>query len=249
MKRLYLSLILIAVVVLSSCGIKTAQQVGLHFSTEQSALPDSLIWRNIGFAKELINQKERLVVISGGSNPIPLDEWDQFNVAFPYQKNIDRHLLFEQTAFYRSPNTAVNCKEADCIRERTYKEYTWIEMAQPICVDFIGGKTDMLKPAKGHLVVKTIQKCQAVWFTDHIFQLTDNKGNYYAMHATENGLPDTNVVLPSGWEIKKVVLQDPLIIAPFGGGNACYFNIVGDHLGQGYHQYIFSNSIYPSNEK
>jgi len=202
MKRLYLSLILIAVVVLSSCsGIKTAQQVGLHFSTEQSALPDSLIWRNIGFAKELINQKEQMVVISGGSNPIPLDQWIQFKASFPYQKNIDRHILFEQTAFYRSPNTDVNCKAADCIRERRYKQYTWIEMAQPICVDFIGGKTDMLRPAKGHLVVKTIQKCQAVRFTDHIFQLTDNKGNYYAMHATENGLPDTNVVLPSGWEI------------------------------------------------
>ena len=158
---------------------------------------------------------------------------------------IDRHLLFEQTAFYRSPNTAVNCKETDCIKERTYKQYTWVEMAQPICVDFIGGKTDMLKPAKGHLVVKTIQKCQAVRFTNHIFQLTDHKGNYYAMHATENGIPDTSVVLPSGWELKKVALQEPLIISPFGGGNTCYFNIVGDHLGQGYHQYIFADIIYP----
>lgn len=250
MKQLPFFLIFVAVLLTSSCGgIKTAQQVGLHFSTERSSLPDPLVWKNIGFAKELINQKEQIVVISGGSNPIPLDQWNQFKASFPYQKNKDRHLLFEQTAFYRSPNTAVNCKAADCIRERSYKQFTWIEMAQPICVDFIGGKTDMLKPARGHLVVKTIQKCQAVRFTDHIFQLSDNKGNYYAMHATENGFPDTNVVLPSGWEIKKVVLQEPLIIAPFGGGNACYFNIVGDHLGQGYHQYIFSNSIYPSNEE
>lgn len=249
MKRHYFSLIFIAVLVLSSCGIKTASEVGLQFSTKQSPLPDTLIWKNIGFAKELINQKELIVVISGGSNPIPLDQWNHFKAAFPYQKNIDRYLLFEQTAFYRSPNTAVNCKEADCIKERTYKHYTWVEMAQPICVDFIGGKTDMLKPAKGHLVVKTIQKCQAVRFTDYIFQLTDHKGNYYAMHATENGNPDTSVVLPSGWELKKVALQEPLIISPFGGGNICYFNIVGDHLGQGYHQYIFADSVYSGNKK
>lgn len=248
MKLLHFFLIFVAVLLTSSCvGIKTAREVGLQFSTEQSLLPDSLIWRNNGFAKELINQKELMVVISGGSNPIPLDQWNQFKASFPYQKNIDRYLLFEQTAFYRSPNTDVNCKEADCMRERSYKKYTWVEMAQPICVDFIGGKTDMLKPAKGHLVIKTIQKCQAVRFTDHIFQLTDNNGNFYAMHATENGVPDTNVVLPSGWAIKKVMLQEPLIISPFGGGNSCYFNIVGDHLGQGYHQYIFADAVYPRN--
>ena len=95
MKQLHFFLIFVAVVLTSSCvGIKTAQEVGLQFSTEQSALPDSLIWRNIGFAKELINQKEMMVVISGGSNPIPLEQWNQFKAAFPYQKNIDRHLLF-----------------------------------------------------------------------------------------------------------------------------------------------------------
>ena len=38
-----------------------------------------------------------------------------------------------------------------------------MELAMPICVDYIGGKTDILKPAKGHLVIKTIQKCQTVY--------------------------------------------------------------------------------------
>jgi hypothetical protein len=64
MKRLYFSLILIPLLVLSSCGIKTAQEVVLQFSTEKFALPDSLIWRNIGFAKELTDQKERQGSIS-----------------------------------------------------------------------------------------------------------------------------------------------------------------------------------------
>jgi hypothetical protein len=90
-----------------SCGLKTAKEVVLHFSTENSKLPDTLNWKSIGFAKELINQKEMIVVISGGSNPIPLVKWDQFKPSLPYRKNLDRHLLFQLTAFYRSPNTDV----------------------------------------------------------------------------------------------------------------------------------------------
>ena len=229
-----------------SCGLKTAKEVGLNFSTEKSKLPDSLTWKKIGFAKELINQKEMVVVISGGKNPIPLEKWDEFKPSLPYRKNLDRHLLFQKTAFYRSPNTDVNCEDDACIKQRDYKNYTWMELAMPICVDYIGGKTDMLKPAKGHLVIKTIQKCQTVMFTDSIFQLTDNKGNLYVMHATETGKADTTAALPNGWSLKKVMLKEPLIISPFGGGNECYYNIVGDNLGQGYHLYIFADAVYPS---
>jgi hypothetical protein len=247
MKQHHYFLTIILLLFVQSCGLKTAKEVGLSFSTEKSKLPDTLNWKKIGFAKELINQKEMIVVISAGANPIPLDKWDDFKPSLPYLKNINRHLLFQQTAFYRSPNTDVNCKDADCIKVREYKNYTWVEIAKPICVDFVGGKTDMLKPEKGHLVIKTIQKCQTVMFTDSIYQLTDNKGNYYVMHATEKGEPDTTVILPSGWTITKVILKEPLIISPFGGGNECYYNIIGDNLGQGYHQYIFADKIYPSN--
>jgi hypothetical protein len=248
MKQFYYFLTIILLPFIQSCGLKTAEEVGLHFSTEKSKLPDTLNWKQIGFAKELINQQAMKVVISGGANPIPLEKWGDFKPLFPYKKNIDRHLLFQQTSFYRSPNTDINCKDADCIKELNYKNYSWVEMAQPICVDFVGGKTDILKPEKGHLVIKTIQKCQTVMFTDSIFQLTDNKGNYYVMHATEIGKPDTTATLPSGWSLKKVTLNEPLIISPFGGGNECYYNIVGDNLGQGYHQYVFADAVYPSNE-
>lgn len=248
--KLNLSVLTILITFLfNSCGLKTAKEAGLHFSTEKSKLPDTLNWKKIGFAKELIIQKEMVVIISGGTNPIPLDKWDDFKASFPYTKNIDRHLLFQKTAFYRSPNTDVNCKAEDCIKKREYKNYTWVEMAKPVCVDYVGGKTDMLKPEKGHLVIKTIQKCQTVMFTDSIFQLTDNKGNFYVMHATETGEPSLDAVLPEGWTLKKVDLKEPLIISPFGGGNDCYFNIIGDNLGQGYHQYIFADSVYPSSEK
>ena len=78
----------------------------------------------------------------------------------------------------------------------------------------------MLKPEKGYLVVKIIKKCQILRFENEIYQLTDNKGNYYVMHATETGEPNLNVVLHnvSAKTLSYFTLED------------CYFNIVGDHL-------------------
>ena len=71
---LYLSTFLL-LFIFQSCGIKTAKEAGLHFSTEKSKLPDTLHWKKIGYAKELINQSEMMVVISGGRNPIPLKDF------------------------------------------------------------------------------------------------------------------------------------------------------------------------------
>jgi hypothetical protein len=42
-----------------------------------------------------------------------------------------------------------------------------------------------------------------------------------------------------------VELKEPLIVVPFGEEGDCYFNIVGDHLGQGYHQYQYAGDYYP----
>jgi len=36
-----------------------------------------------------------------------------------------------------------------------------------------------------------------------------------------------------------------LVVIPFGEKEDCYFNIIGDHLGQGYHQYQYSSGFYP----
>ena len=227
------------------CALKSANEIGLRYSTEASPLPDTLNWMDIGFAKELIHQKDRVVVISGGNKPVPLDQWDAFKVSYPYRKNIDRNLLFSKTAFYRSPNAQANCQGNDCITVREYRDHTWIELATPVCVDFIGGKTDMLKPDPGHLVVKTIVKCQALQFSGTVFELTDTLGNAYLMHATETGEPTTNVVLPEGFTLTQKTLDAPIVIGPFGGEDHCYFNIVGDHLGQGYHQYRYAGANYP----
>jgi hypothetical protein len=86
MKNNIYVLTILTVLIFKSCGFKTAKEVGLHFSTEKSKLPDSLTLKKIGFAKELINQKEMVVVISGSTNPIPLDMWDEFKPLFPYKK-------------------------------------------------------------------------------------------------------------------------------------------------------------------
>ena len=161
--------------------ISTCDKTKVEFSTAKSKIPDNIDWKQIGFAKELINLMEKVVVFSGGKNPLPMSDWENFHPFFPWQKNINRNLLFQKTAFFRSPGTDVNCQGTSCIKERDYKGYTWIDLAQPVCVEFIPEKTDILKPAKGHVVIKTIQKCQAIYYENFIYQLTDNKGNFYVV--------------------------------------------------------------------
>jgi hypothetical protein len=227
-----------------SLNVPECSQVGLRYSTALSTIPSNLTYSSISFAKEIINQQEKLVVVSGGINPIPTTSWSSFSPSFPYSKNIDRNLLFTKTAFYRSPGTSVNCEGSSCFKTREYSSYTWLEIAKSVCVTYTPGPTNLLKPDKGYLVIKPIKKCQALQFENSIYQLTDGKGNYYVMHATETGSASTDVTLPSGWTIQKVTLTSPLNITPYGGGDECYFNIVGDHLGQGYHQYIYADSFY-----
>ena len=230
----------------NSCSFPTTEQAGIKYSTQPAfQVPEDMKWKEVGLAKELINIKEKMVIISGGSNPLPLNQWKELEVRYPWQKNIDRHILINKTALVRSPNAKANCNQTECLIERDYKGYSWIELAQPLAVDFIPSKTNMLKPEKGYLVIKIIKKCQILRFENEIYQLTDNKGNYYVMHATETGEPNLDVILPKGWTINKVILQEPLTISPFGKEEDCYFNIVGDHLGQGYHQYKYANAYYP----
>ena len=243
-KNIYI--IILIGILLSSCSFPTTKEAGIRYSTEPAfQFPKNIEWREVGLAKELININEKMVVISGGSNPMPIHQWKGLKVGFPWHKNINRYILINKTALIRSPNANSNCKLKDCLIERDYKGYSWIELAQPLSIDFIPCKTDILKPEEGHLVVKIIKKCQMLRFEDEIYQLTDNEGNYYVMHATETGMPNLDVILPKGWTLKKVSLQEPLVILPFGKREDCYFNIVGDHLGQGYHQYKYANEYYP----
>lgn len=243
------SILLIGVCIslFSACGFESVEEAGIKYATKHAfKLPDNIKWQQVGFAKELINVKDNLVVLSGGENPIPISGWDDFKVRLPWQKNIDRHLMFDKTAFLRSPDAPYNCGENNCETYLDYKGYSWIKLANPLAVDFIPSKTDLLKPEEGHLVVKVIKKCQVVVFENEIYKLSDERGNAYVMHANETGTPSLDVVLPKGFSIEKIQLEEPLIILPFGDKEDCYFNIVGDHLGQGYHQYEYAGDFYPN---
>ena len=232
---------------LTSCSFDTVKESGIKYPTKPAfELPSNTLFQEVEFATELINIKEKLVVIGIGDNSIPRDKWEDFKPRLPWQKNIDRHILIDKTAFLRSPDALSDCLNSDCKTQIEYKGYSWTKLASPLAVDFIPSKTNLLKPEKGHLVVKVIKKCQLVVFENEIYQMSDGKGNLYAMHATETGTPNLNVVLPKGYTIQKVTLEEPLIIIPFGEKEDCYFNIVGDHLGQGYHQYQYANDFYPS---
>lgn len=213
----------------------------VEFQTTPSIqLDPNLQWMSPGNAKELINILEKMVVVAGGSNPIPDEEWDSFKPRLPWVKNLDRHLLFTKTVLLGSPDP----DPGQQFRERELKGYTWLELAQPIAFTHIPDKTNMLKPEPGHVVIKTIRKRHVIVFKDFFYQLTDNQGNFYAMHATETGEPNLNVELPEGWTLKKADLAEPLVVLPVGKPGECFFNILGDHAGQGYHQYVFADEVF-----
>jgi len=223
----------------------TAGEAGISFATGAVPVPADLDWSMRSQAHEMINMKDLVVVLSGGSDPMPDAEWSKFKPVLPWLKNIERNLLFDGSFFIRSPYAPEEAAGADRFTIRTIAGHTWVELAQPVAVDFIpaGQKVDVVKSAPGHLVVKTIRKPQVLRWSGSIYRLTDNRGNFYVMHATEAKEPSLDADLPEGWTLERVALDSPLVITPSAGG---FYNIVGDCLGQGYHQYIFSSDYYPT---
>ena len=239
-------LMVLAIGFTSCLSIDTIEETGIKYNTIPSEMPTNIEFGAIGLAKELLNVKDKTVVINGGDNPIPTEDWDDFNPRYPWKKNLDRFTLFDSTTFYRSPNVSKDC--TDCFTEIEYKDYSWLELAEIVGVAYIPDETDILKPEEGHVVIKTVQKCQILLFKSGstIYDLTDNKGNSYIMHAIESGEPNLAVELPEGWTLESRVLTEDFILMPFGGGDFCYYNILGDNLGQGYHQYKYADTTYPS---
>ena len=241
-----LRLLLIALVMCACGGLPSTKEAGISFPTMPSVDADQEFeWEAIGTAKEMVNASELKVVMSGGVNPVTAEEWPTFKATLPWVKNIDRNILFTKTALLRSPYASENCTGADCFDVIEYKGHTWLELAKPLAIDYIPDETDTKKPEAGHVVIKTIKKCQVIYFEDFIYQLSDGKGNYYVMHASESKKPSLDAQHPKGWTLKKIAVEEPLVVVPFGGEGDCYFNILGDNLGQGYHQYIFAGDTYP----
>lgn len=227
-------------------ALPTVAEAELNYRAKPAIdVPDAVAWNRVGFAKELLNVTDSVVVVDGGPHPVPDPEWRRFKARFPWRKNIDRNLLFQKSFFVRSPYAPPDCSGSACFTLREYRDYTWVELAQPVAVDYIPAETDLIKPEPGHLTVKVIRKCQFLQFTDSIYRMTDGRGNFYVMHATETGEPTTAVSLPAGWTVEPVDLAEPLTLGPFGADGDCYYNVAGDSLGQGYHQYIYAAETYP----
>ena len=174
----------------------TAEQAGIKYSTQPAfQVPEDMKWKEVGLQLKIYSSHQREnEIISGGSNPLPLTQWEEIKVRYPWQKNIDRHILINKTALVRSPNAKANCNQTECLIERDYKGYSWIELAQPLAVDFIPSKTNMLKPEKGYLVIKIIKKCQILRFENEIYQLTEKKLLCHARYV-ETGEPNLDVIL------------------------------------------------------
>jgi len=240
--------VIFAVFSLTACvtpSLPSSAEAKVSFATKSEPLPADLEWGRRSVAHELINIKDLVVVVSGGPNPIPDAEWESYRPPMPWMKNIERNLLFSATYFMRSPRADADAAGDARYTIREVSSHTWVELAQTVSVDFVPAdkKTNIVKPASGRLAIKTIKKPQVMRWDETIYRLSDGQGNFYVMHATETGTPDLTVALPAGWSLEKIELSEPLVISPSQGG---YFNIAGDCLGQGYHQYVFSDPLWPA---
>lgn len=200
-------------------------------------------------AKEILNLDTDNIYVAGGANPMPDDVWAGYTFRLPFFKNSTRDLLFSESCFFRSPDAPAHCIGQGCFTVETLFDYTWLKLTtiagQACFPDVAGCNGDVV--AAGYLSINTIAKCHQITYTSpEIYVLSDGTGNRYVMHATATGTPDlTTPVLPQGWTLEAVALDEPFTINPFGGGDDCYYNIVRDNLVQSYHQFEYADAVYP----
>lgn len=200
-----------------------------------------------GIAIELIDLGQDRVYLASGSNPISEAEWDETSVRFPLMKNSKRYLLFDATCLYRSPGRPADCQGDDCLAYVEELGHTWFVMndlaGQGCYPDAAGCNGAVVDP--GYVSITTIDKCQELTFSGPlIYELVDDLGNRYVMHATDDGRPDVaGVALPAGWQLSEVAISQPLTIQPRGAGH-CYYNILRDANVQSYHQYVFAEDTF-----
>ncbi len=232
----------------------TAAEAGVSFQTIPSIRPEGSTCLNQergekdGKAKELMNLDTRLVVIGFGDNAIPNSQWADYKPSLPWAKNIDRHMTVDSSCIYRSPTAPADCEGAECRDSQEIAGYEWVDLAivhSQDCLPTADAGCTATEIPPGALDVKVMSKCHILVWEDEVYELVDPAGNSYVMQATATGTPDLNVTLPEGWTVTLVTLEEPLEIPPHGGGDNCYHNVLRDHLGQTYHQYVFAGETYP----
>ena len=201
---------------------------------------------------ELPGTPGTLVVAAGGPQPISATDWPAFQPSLPWARNSTRHLLFDDSCFYGSPDLAAGpdaCQGEDCIRYRTIEGYTWFELARVAWSDCHPSSLGCLGPLvlPGHVSLNVIHKCHHIRFTAQAHILETDRGDRFVMHATAGGPPDlTGPALPRGWSLTTETLAEPLDVAP--QGDACHHFILRDNLGQGYHQFEFRDNLYQTGD-
>jgi hypothetical protein len=225
----------------------------IRYATVQTLMPEGAACagdsdESPGVAKEILNLETDYIFVGGGSNGMPDDVWANYTFRLPLFKNSTRNLMFNGSCFFRSPDAPADCEGSSCFTIETINDYTWLKLTQIIgqsCYpDPSGCSSDVVNP--GFVSVNTIAKCHRIIYDGPVvYELSDGEGNLFVMHATATGTPDLTPQLPDGWTVTKREISAPLVVLPFGGGEACYYNIVRDNLVQSYHQYAYGQAEYP----
>jgi hypothetical protein len=232
-------------------SIPTSKEANLSYSTEVSAWPASPTCLNppvmSGIAKEVLNGSRREVVIAGGSNPISDERWPSYTPSLGNQKNSDRHTLFKTSCFSRSPGKPADCTGEACRDVIEMDGYTWVGLSKIDAADCVSSSSacDGTSAKPGGLVLVVTEKCHELVFEGEVIFLTGPDGQKAIMHATSDGVPTTDVLLPDRWTLRKETLAAPLVVHPFGGGDRCFYNVIRDAKLQSYHQISYSGATYP----
>jgi hypothetical protein len=232
-------------------SIPTAREANISYSTEPSAWPEAASCLNPpvkeGVAKEVLIGSRREVVIAGGADEISDEAWETYTPSLGNQKNSDRHVLFTTSCFTRSPGVPADCEGEACREIIDLDGYTWIGLSKIVAADCVPSASacDGTNPKEGGLLFIVTEKCHELVFEGDVVYLNGPEGEKAIMHATPDGVPTTDVVLPEGWTLTAETLAEPLTVHPFGGGDQCFYNIIRDSKVQSYHQIAYAGATYP----
>ena len=237
-------------------SLRALPELTMSYSTEQSSLPEPLTCLGEGgeggegsrLAKEILDAETKIVYLAGGGDAMPDSLWANHDFQIPYVQNTNRNTLFDDSCFYRSPGQPADCQGGDCYVIADILDYDWIALSEIVGVScYPAAGCDGNRASAGYVSITTIAKChQLVFAGPLVYELDDGAGNLSIMHATETGTPDLDTVeLPAGWQVTARSIDEPLELLPFGGGDACLYNIIRDNLEQTYHQYVYAGAEYP----
>lgn len=251
MKKHVLCVATLAICLSACVSLPTSQAAGVSYAATPSTWPAETACLNPakprGIAKEIMVGSMMTIAIAGGDKAISDDDWRSFDPGFGNTKNSDRHLLFQRSCFSRSPSRPSTCTGDDCRDIVEVGGHTWVALSKVEAADCWPNASACAATGahEGGLFVVVTRKCHELVFEGSVRMLRGPHGESAVMHATADGHPTLDVQLPPGWTLQEETLSEPLVVHPFGGGDACFYNIIRDHRLQSYHQLSYATSVYP----